>query len=579
MKHSALDLARRLAALGRRRAGAALALNAAAGLTEGVGVVALVPLLRLLGVGDGGAPLDPWLFALVLTGFVLLTAAAALTGQARSLAVQALARDFLDRLRADLHAAVLAMEWAAFRKERAADLQQTMTGEVNRLGAAVLALGGLTGALLSMPFLAAAALFLSPALSAAALAAVVLAALATRGLSARSWRLGREQGAANQAALADLADNLAGLRLIKIFAAENARAASLMERFAAVRANLRAFQHAQAAERAVLQTVAAAAAAAGLYLAVFVLRLPLAEALTLMLAYGRLLQAALRCLSSWRQLNGAAAALASYDEMLTACRAAAEPPAAGLAPPPLTREIRLSGVVVRHDGPSAPPALDHVDAVIPAGKLTALIGPSGAGKSTLVDLVLGLTAPDAGRVSVDGVPLTPGLRRAWRGTTAACPQDPFLFHDSLRANLRLVRPDADDAELWAALEAAAAADFVRALPHGLDTVAGDRGLRFSGGERQRLALARAWLRRPAFLALDEATASLDDRTAAVVAAAVDRLRGRATVLVVAHRLSAVRRADHVLLLEAGRVAAAGTWDEVRAAAGAQLAAIGMVEDA
>jgi ATP-binding cassette subfamily C protein len=182
-------------------------------------------------------------------------------------------------------------------------------------------------------------------------------------------------------------------------------------------------------------------------------------------------------------------------------------------------------------------------------------------------------------VTVDGIELSPSLRQALRKSVSACPQEPFLFHDTLRANLRLPRPSADDAELWAALEDAAAADFVRALPHGLDTVAGDRGARFSGGERQRLALARALLRRPTFLALDEATASLDDQTAAAVSTAVDRLRGQTTVLVVAHRLSAVAHADHVLLLEAGRIAAAGAWEEVRAKAGPRLAAIGMVDDA
>lgn len=584
MKRAALDLCRRLAAMGRRRVLSALALNAVAGLTEGVGVLALVPLLKLLGVGGESDAPEPGFFAVVLAGYVLLVAAAALIGRARSLTVQALTLEFLDRLRADLHGAILNMEWRAFNKRRAADLQQATTGEIGRIHMAVIALGDLLSAALVMPFLTVAAFILSPALTTAALGAVAAAALATRGLGARGWRLGRQLGEANKAAMADLADNLAGLRLVKIFAAEDQRSARLAARFTAVRDNQQAYQRAQSAERAALQTAAAAAAAGGLFLALFVLRLPLAEALALMLAYGRLLQAALRILSGWRRLTAAAAALASYDETLTACRAAAEASvasplkrsAASLRPPSLTREIRLSQIVVHHEGQERP-ALDHVDAVIPAGKITAVIGPSGAGKSTFVDLALGLTAPDAGQATVDGAPLTPEMRRAWRRRVAACPQDPFLFHDTLRANLLLADPDADDDALWAALETAAAADLVRALPQGLDAMAGDRGLRFSGGERQRLALARAWLRQPTLLALDEATASLDDQTAAAVAAATARLRGKTTILIVAHRFSAVAHADHVLLLEAGRIAAAGTWDDVRSQAGPRLADIGMLD--
>jgi ATP-binding cassette subfamily C protein len=271
------------------------------------------------------------------------------------------------------------------------------------------------------------------------------------------------------------------------------------------------------------------------------------------------------------------AALASYDETLTLCRDVAEPITSADAPE-LHHGMRFSRVSVTYgQGDDTRTGLDGVDAELPAGKITAVIGPSGAGKSTLADLVSGLTVPDSGEILIDDVPLVSGLRRVWRQRVAVVPQDPFVFHDTIAANLRLARPEADDAALWQALEEAAVADVVRAMPLGLNTVVGDRGARLSGGERQRVVLARALLRWPALLVLDEATASLDGETEAVVARTLASLRGTCTVLVVAHRPSTVRAADHVLLLEAGRLIAAGSWPEVRRVAGPRLAVLGMGE--
>jgi len=274
------------------------------------------------------------------------------------------------------------------------------------------------------------------------------------------------------------------------------------------------------------------------------------------------------------------AALVSYDETLAACRAAAEPGAelaegAGTIVPEPRQSIRLCGVSVAYrQGEGARSALEGLSATLPAGRITAVIGPSGAGKSTLADLVAGLTTPDQGDMRIDDAVLTADMRKAWRRRVAMVPQDPFLFHDTIAANLRLGQPDAAESDLWAALDAAAAADFVRRLPAGLNTVVGDRGTQLSGGERQRIVLARALLRRPALLVLDEATASLDSETEAAIARALVNLRGACTMVVVAHRLSTVQAADAVIFLETGKLVAAGTWDAVRATAGARLAALG-----
>jgi ATP-binding cassette subfamily C protein len=236
---------------------------------------------------------------------------------------------------------------------------------------------------------------------------------------------------------------------------------------------------------------------------------------------------------------------------------------AGATPPlRLERHIRLRNVQFRYDKDADQSVLDGLDFVIPAQRTTALVGPSGAGKSTLADLLMGLLEPDAGVVEVDGLPLTRASLRSWRGSVAYVPQETFLFHDTVRANLLWAQPGASDDELWRALDAAAATEFVGALPQGLDTVIGERGTRVSGGERQRLALARALLRDPALLILDEATSALDSESERRVRGSIDALHGRLTMIVIAHRLSTIRAADQIVVLDGGRVAEIGTWNEL-----------------
>lgn len=562
-----LALARRLPTMGRGRIIRATVLGGLAGLVEGLGVLALVPLLKLTGLED--AAVQDWRFPAALVGYVLLVAGGALLIRQRALDVQALSLDFLDRLRSDLHDAILNMEWSRFRSLRLADLQQSMTGEIGRIGQGVQLLGTLTSTLLTVPFVLIASFVLSWPLTLVALLVGGGIALATRRLGMQGFLLARDLGRANQNAMADLADDLAGLRLIKSFSAESVRASKIAGRFAAIRRNQMAYMRAMATERATLHATAATATALALYGAVSVLDVPPTEALVLIVAYARLLQVSLRGLSSWRQLNNATAALHAYDETLRMCRAAAEPTLHDAAQlPSLKRAVRLDGVSVSYAGESnddAPcrPALSHIDAEIPVGRITALIGPSGAGKSTLTDLIAGLTTPDSGRILVDDTPLTPDTRAPWRRRVAVVPQDPFLFHDTIANNLRLSHPETTEDDMWKALEAASVADVVRALPEGLETVAGPRGARLSGGERQRIVLARALLRNPEVLVLDEATSSLDRATEHLVGEAIRTLRGRCTTLIVAHRLDTIRHADTVLLLDDGRLVAAGPLAAIR----------------
>ena len=228
--------------------------------------------------------------------------------------------------------------------------------------------------------------------------------------------------------------------------------------------------------------------------------------------------------------------------------------------------IRFEGV--RFAYPSGgEPVLRGATFDVPAGRTTALVGPSGAGKTTVLKLLLRLYDPDAGRITVDGVPLGGLDVAAWRARLAIVDQDVYLFNASVRENIAYGREGATDAEVEAAARRAHADGFIRGLPEGYDTVLGDRGGRLSGGQRQRIALARAFVRDPDVVLLDEATNALDALTEHVVAEAIDEFGRDRTVLVIAHHLSTVARADHVVVLDGGGVVEAGPFEAVLEAGG------------
>jgi len=236
---------------------------------------------------------------------------------------------------------------------------------------------------------------------------------------------------------------------------------------------------------------------------------------------------------------------------------------------PAANEVSLASLesVAALDATAATPVLHGVSFTVPAGTMTALVGPSGAGKSTITSLVSRLYDVTTGAVVVGGLDVRAVTQQSLHDAVGVVSQDAHLFHDTIRYNLAYARPGASDDELWQACDAAQIADVVRALPQGLDTVVGDRGYRLSGGEKQRLALARLLLKAPQIVVLDEATAHLDSESeAAVQRALATALAGR-TSLVIAHRLSTVRDADQILVIEDGRVVQSGTHESLLASGG------------
>jgi ATP-binding cassette, subfamily C, bacterial len=587
MLRRSIVFARSFAGFAGRRAVTAFVLVLVCAALEGVGIVLLVPVLDLvIGHSSKSAPgflshavvrlnLDSASQQLlaVLVCFIALIALRGLLLWARDIRLMRLSLGFVDHWRARLFNALTAAEWATSSGLERARVEHAIMDDVARIATGTeRILRGLAnlGVLLAQGLIA---LVLSPVLTALVLAFVAISAAVSMPMVASARRIGGRLTVAGQAMFELIYHFLSGLKLAKAHRAE----AMYVDRFdralTDVRHQVVDFASRQTMMRVVFQFFTGVLAAVVILVGVLVLKTPVAVLAVFTLILARLTGPFLALLQNLQQfanmlpafdnvtrlladLESAQATSGELQERFPEGQRYAARTQSG-TPQPIhqigrSALVELRDVSFAHPGQPAP-AFANVSLTIEAGEFVGFVGPSGAGKTTLADIIAGLLVPQTGSVLVGGRRLTGQVRADWQDRLAYVPQEPFLFDYSIRDNLTWGREGIPDGALWRALQAAAADDVVRKLPHGLATRVGERGQTLSGGERQRLCLARALARRPALLILDEATNALDRATEDDVLARLEMLRHTMTIVMISHRATGLDLADRVVEFAPGSV--------------------------
>jgi ATP-binding cassette, subfamily C, bacterial len=546
------------------------------GLTSGAAILLLIVLLNAAGVGTTqGAAESSWLFtevvalagrpslAVALAAFVGVTAFQGWLSWRQSKLVVGLTQDVMLAMRQQVFTAICHAPWTVFCRHRSSDLLESLVARIDRIGQATYALLTLCASAATAIVLTTLAFNISAPMTLTILGAGALLTAMLADKRRKAAQVGQELTGGDQMMFRALTESLASMKIVRSYGAEHTHIAGLRRAGMSLRDVHLRFASNPVAVKLSFDVGAAIILSLVAWVSIRALGMAPAELFVLLVLFVRLTPQLSSLHVYFQGLiteMPAYVALTDLERQLHPPVGAAE--SAALSQPiRFGRDIRLEQVTF---GYAEEPVLREVNLQIPAGGAVAIVGPSGAGKSTLADIVLGLLPPQTGHVVVDGVDLTRERLQAWRDQIAYVPQETFLFHDTVRQNLRWAAPGVTDRQIWIALTSAAADDFVRRLPNGLETVVGDRGVLLSGGERQRLALARALLRRPRLLILDEATSSLDSENERVVQDAIERLRGTVAILIIAHRLSTVRQADKIYVLEGGQIVESGNWDALMA---------------
>ncbi len=538
----------------------------AAGFAESLGLLTFLPLLQI-GIGGGlgavvaepevsvGAaeqffiqvfefigvePTIPVLLLIIFVTTVFKSAGMFLTRSYIGIVSARVATN----LRINMIKALLRTSWRYFVSQSTGRLSNAVSTEAQRASNTYLAAWNMAAAAIQI------ALFLvvSAAVSFEVLllgcAAGVCINLMLHWTVKMARSAGRDETDRMNSLISRLTDNIMGIKPLKAMGLEKRILPLLEHDTQGLRSAQKRQAYAAAAQQNVPQPVMVGLMALGGWYALTYTSADLSHLAVVALFFSRMVSRITEFQKFYQMLN---VSISAYDSINQATQEAEEAvdngDATGLTPE-LKDKILLDDVVFSYDGNR--PILDHVTLEIQANKMTALIGPSGSGKTTIADLITGLISPNGGKVLIDGLDMSVINREKWRSCIGYVPQELYLFHDTILSNVTLKDPEISREMVWKALERSGAADFLRKLPEGLDTIIGERGSRLSGGQRQRLMIARALVREPRLLVLDEATTALDPETERAICQTVKSLSHDLTIIAISHQKAVKDFADKVI---------------------------------
>ncbi len=565
-------------------AGPVLWLNSAAlllvGLLQSAGLLLILPLLSITGLVDfdgSSIPYVGWLFGLfegvpktqsltfILIAYVLISVCQSLFNRHQTILNKKIQQGFVRKLREDTYKGLLRADWDFFIRHRKSDIVKIMTTEIAQVKSGLSSYFQFGSSLVFAAVKIVVAFLLSPWLTAGILAAGAALLVCSRYFTRRAEAFGEQNLLLSKAYVAGITDHLNGMKEIKSNTLEGTHADWMGDVCRQAEHNAVEYTRLKTNSQLLYGIVSSVLLAAAVYLLVQLFQSQPAQLILVVLLFSRLWPVVARIQSKLESLSNMIPSFEALIELQKDCERSVELRDANfrdVRPIKLSQGLELRGVWFRYDNRKETYALRNIDVRIPAKGMTAIVGPSGAGKTTMADVLMGLNRPERGEVLLDGAPLKEENVLPLRRSVSYVPQEPFLFGGSVRDNLLMMEPGASDESLWDALELACAANVVRRLPLGLDTPIGDKGVRLSGGEKQRLVLARALLREPSILILDEATSALDTETERHVQETLERLRGRMSVIVIAHRLSTIRGADQVIVVDQGEIVQSGRYAEL-----------------